>query len=54
LISGEDLIPLGYQPGPLFKKILAQVEDEQLEGRIVSRGEALDFVRSHYPTGGLA
>src|SRR5262245_25901780 len=52
VISGQDLIELGYAPGPRFKTILAQVEDEQLEGRIVSREEALDFVRSHYSTGG--
>src|SRR5262245_54129823 len=52
LISGQDLIEMGYAPGPRFKTILAQVEDEQLEGRIVSREEALDFVRSHYSTGG--
>ena len=52
LISGDDLIQLGYEPGPLFKRILAQVEDEQLEGSIVSREQALDFVRSHYSMGG--
>jgi poly(A) polymerase len=41
LISGDDLIAAGYQPGPLFKKILRAVEDAQLEGRIRSREEAL-------------
>jgi poly(A) polymerase len=52
LISGEDLIELGYEPGPLFKRILSQIEDEQLEGSIVSREQALDFVRSHYSVDG--
>jgi poly(A) polymerase len=48
LISGDDLIEMGYKPGPLFKRILVRVEDEQLEGSIVSREQALDFVRSQY------
>ncbi len=47
LISGGDLIALGLQPGPRFKEILAAVEDAQLEGRIDSREEALDFVQTH-------
>jgi len=51
-ISGEDLIAMGFEPGPLFKKILTQVEDEQLEGNIVSREQALDFVRSRYSGSG--
>lgn len=52
LISGEDLIEMGYKPGPLFKRILVRVEDEQLEGSIVSREQALDFVRSQYSRSG--
>jgi hypothetical protein len=48
LISGEDLIVLGFTPGPQFKEILTRVEDEQLEGRIVDHSQALDFVLQHY------
>jgi poly(A) polymerase len=48
LITGEDLIAGGLMPGPLFKEILTRVEDEQLEGRITDRTQALDFVRRHY------
>src|SRR5207247_2629931 len=48
LISGEDLIGLGYRPGPLFKEVLTRVEDEQLEGRLTSRDEAVEFVRTEY------
>ena len=44
LISGDDLIALGMPPGPLFKEILTRVEDEQLEGRLRDREEALNFV----------
>jgi poly(A) polymerase len=48
LISGEDLIADGFTPGPLFKDILTRIEDEQLEGRLTDRNQALDFVRRHY------
>ena len=49
LISGDDLIAAGYPPGPQFKKILAAVEDGQLEGRLLSGEDALAFVRSEFP-----
>ena len=49
LINGEDLISAGYSPGPLFKEILAEVEDAQLESRLTSREDALQFVRQRFP-----
>jgi poly(A) polymerase len=49
LITGNDLIAAGYQPGPLFKQILGAVEDAQLEGRLRNREEALEFVRREFP-----
>ena len=48
LISGDDLIEMGFSPGILFKEILTRVEDEQLEGRLTTRKQARDFVESHY------
>ncbi len=48
LLSGEDLIRLGYVPGPVFKKILKSVEDALLENRIRTPKEAEEFVLSHY------
>lgn len=48
LISGEDLIKLGFSPGPSFTMILTALEDEQLEGRITDRESALAFVRSRF------
>ena len=47
-VTGDDLIAMGFAPGPAFKQILTSVEDEQLEGRLSDRGEALDFVKRHY------
>ncbi|HEX8926926.1 MAG TPA: CCA tRNA nucleotidyltransferase [Terriglobales bacterium] len=51
LINGNDLIELGYQPGPEFKTILEAVEDAQLEGRLDTREEALSFVASNFGPG---
>jgi poly(A) polymerase len=48
LISGEDLIAMGFAPGPVFKEILTRVEDEQLEGRLASHDEAIRFVIATY------
>lgn len=49
LLNGDDLIAAGYAPGPLFKDILAAVEDAQLDGRLNSKEEALRFVAKEYP-----
>jgi len=46
LITGEDLIAAGYQPGPRFKELLAAVEDAQLEGSVRTREAAMELVRS--------
>jgi poly(A) polymerase len=45
LITGEDLIAAGYQPGPAFKELLTAVEDAQLDGSITTKEEALELVR---------
>jgi len=49
LVTGSDLIAEGYTPGPAFSKMLAAVEDAQLEGRIDSREEGLALVREAFP-----
>ena len=54
LISGTDLIGLGYRPGPLFSRILRAIEDGQLEGSIVTYEQALELIRSQFPREGSA
>jgi len=49
LVTGDDLIAAGYSPGPRFREILSAVEDAQLEGRLPSRDDALQFVRQQFP-----
>jgi poly(A) polymerase len=48
LISGNDLIEAGYEPGPAFQHILREVEDAQLEGRICTRDEALALAQERF------
>jgi poly(A) polymerase len=48
LISGDDLIALGYRPGPMFKQILKAAEDAQLDQIINNRAQALNWVENHF------
>lgn len=49
LLNGDDLIALGYRPGPQFREMLMAIEDAQLEGRIQSRAEALQMLETVFP-----
>jgi poly(A) polymerase len=49
LVTGDDLLALGYLPGAQFKTILDYVEDARLEGRVASREDALALVRQTFP-----
>ncbi|MGE5111032.1 MAG: CCA tRNA nucleotidyltransferase [Acidobacteriaceae bacterium] len=49
LITGHDLLAAGYQQGPRFKQILSAVEDAQLEGRLQSFSDAMNFVEREFP-----
>jgi poly(A) polymerase len=44
MVSGDDLIERGLTPGPVFRGILDEVFDAQLEGKFKSREEALSFL----------
>ena len=48
LINGHDLIRMGLEPGPLFSEILRAIEDFQLEDKLSSKEETLDWVKKHY------
>ena len=43
LLTGRDLIAAGYEPGPLFGKVLAEVRELQHEGALADRDQALAF-----------
>ncbi len=41
LLTGDDLIQAGHQPGPHFRELLETIRDAQLNGEIFSKEEAL-------------
>jgi poly(A) polymerase len=48
LVSGRDLMDLHIPRGPLYKRILDAVEEEQLAGRLGSREEALEWAKAYW------
>lgn len=54
LLTGNDLIALGLTPGPHFKEILEAALDEQMEGRIGTKGEAVAWARARLSAGDWA
>jgi len=48
LLTGDDLVRLGYRPGPAFKAILEAVEEAQLEGTLRTYEDALELVRAKF------
>src|SRR5947207_6385966 len=51
LVRGDDLIALGLKPGPKFGEILEAAETQQLEGKLRTREEALEWVKKRYLSG---
>src|SRR5438067_7864514 len=51
LVRGDDLIGLGFKPGPEFREILEAVETRQLEGGLRTADEAFEWVKKRYLSG---
>ena len=49
LVTGHDLMALGWKPGPHFGPVLEAVQTAQLEGALTTTEEALAWVRQNYP-----
>ncbi len=47
LINGKDLIDRGLRPSPQFKQILNTIQTEQLENRLTTREEAIEYLEKH-------
>ncbi len=52
-IGGRELIALGLKPGPMFKRILDQVLEARLDGRVHTREEELELVEELAFSGAL-
>ena len=50
ILTGYDLIALGWRPGPKFKTVLDAVQVRQLEGILRTRAEAISWVEKEYVT----
>jgi len=48
LVTGTDILDLDYAPGPVIGKILAAVEEAQLNGELGSKDEAISFVKNKF------
>ena len=46
LITGRDLMDLGFHPGPAFGTVLEEIETRQLEGTINTKEAALEFAQT--------
>lgn len=51
LVNGRDVIALGWKPGPKIGEILEAVQTRQLEGSLLDREEALEWIKEEFPTG---
>jgi poly(A) polymerase len=45
LLTGDDLVRLGWKPGPKFKTALDEIRRRQLDGELMSRADAEAFLR---------
>lgn len=48
LVTGHDLLALGWKPGPKLGEILEAVQTRQLEGALTSREEALAWLKAEF------
>ena len=51
LVSGSDLIALGFKPGPKFKPMLETIMDAQLENKFADKASAVEFVKNTFGSG---
>lgn len=49
LLDGHALRQLGYQPGPLFQKILSCLQEAQVDGKIKTTPDALSWIQTEFP-----
>lgn len=52
LVTGRDVLALGWKPGPRIGEILEAVQTRQLEGTLTRREEALAWLKAEFPAPG--
>jgi poly(A) polymerase len=48
LVTGQDLIQLGFLPGPYFSEVLRSVEDAILEGKVADKAQGIEWINAHF------
>jgi tRNA nucleotidyltransferase (CCA-adding enzyme) len=49
LVTGKDLLDLGYPPGPDYKRIFDEVLERKFTGELKTKASEMSFVLSHFP-----
>jgi poly(A) polymerase len=49
LVTGHDLMGLGWKPGPHFGPVLEAVQTAQLEGALTTTEEAIAWIKANHP-----
>jgi tRNA nucleotidyltransferase (CCA-adding enzyme) len=49
LVTGRDLIAMGYEPGPIFTRILHELRNARLDGKVGTEEEEIALVRRLFP-----
>jgi tRNA nucleotidyltransferase (CCA-adding enzyme) len=48
-VNGQDLLDLGYRPGPRFKEIFDLLLERKLAGDLRNKKEEIAFLLSRFP-----
>ncbi len=48
LITGNDLLKMGFKPGPFLGSVLREIADMQLEGELLNSEEAKEYVKKNF------
>jgi poly(A) polymerase len=48
LINGKDLIKMGFKSGKIFSEILFDIENKQLEKKIITKDEAIEYIKNNF------
>ena len=48
LVRGDDVLALGWKPGPIIGQVLEAVQTRQLEGTLATREEALEWIGKEF------
>lgn len=54
LVTGRDLMELGWPPGPRLGEALTTLQNLQLEGKVKSREEAIEWLKANLPAPGAS